>query len=98
MTPELTRWNLPDYQLCYYSDSKKEPTVPKAQISMEWEVHRTEKMYSGRGGHCTYFFDVGNYWGGEKTFSGRRGGDTKIFPRLSVDIGYMSNYSFLAYL
>ena len=38
-----------------------EPSVAKANNYMGG--HRTEKTYTGRGGHRTYFLDWVNNWG-----------------------------------
>ena len=39
--------------------------------------HRTEKSYTGRGGHRTYFVDEGNYWGGDTAHISLMGGHWK---------------------
>ena len=48
-------------------ESKTEPSVAKGG------GHRTEKIYSGRGGHRTYIIEVGTlhipYWGGDTAHS-----------------------------
>ena len=49
----LASWNLPDSELCL--ESKTEPSVAK-----EGGGHRTEKTYTGRGGHRTSLIDEGN--------------------------------------
>ena len=42
-------------------DPESKPRSDKSQSEKKlyWGGHRTEKMYTGRGGHCTYFVDEG---------------------------------------
>ena len=65
--------NLPDSQLQF--ESKTEPSVAKAQ-NYTGGRHRTEKMYTGRGGHRTYFVDESNKWGGDTAQHRKMGGGT----------------------
>ena len=38
----------------------------RVKKKLHWGGHRTEKMYTGRGGHRTYFVDESNTWGGDQ--------------------------------
>ena len=49
---------------CSYVESKTETGVAKVQDYIR-RGHHTEKTYTGRGGHRTYFLDWVNNWGGK---------------------------------
>ena len=52
---QRTSLNLPDSQFCL--KSKTEPKCSKHSIKLGGGEHRTEKVYSGRRGHRTYFLN-----------------------------------------
>ena len=46
---------------------------------LHWGGHRTEKMYTGRGGHRTYFVDESNTWGGDTAQHRKMGGGHRTY-------------------
>ena len=61
---------------CQILNFAKNPRQSQSGKKLHWGGNRTEKTYTGRGGHRTYFVDKGNTWGGDTAQYRKMGGGT----------------------